>query len=121
MLKLPSSLPRGARKGSPKRLPACQVLPALLELKRFTGRDSMRAPGGRSSLARFFEKMGFSLETVRLFFRLRHLSSESAIFHDFHKNEKKNHFESRFAVLLKISVFALGVSQKSEFTLSLGF
>ena len=69
----------------------------------------------------FFDKMGFSFETVRLFFRLRHLSSESAIFHDFRKKEKKNHFESRFAVVLKISVFALGVSQKSKFGLSLGF
>ena len=55
------------------------------------------------------------------FFRLRHLSSESAIFHDFRKNMKNNHFESRFVVVHKISVFALGVLQKSEFGLSLGF
>ena len=81
----------------------------------------MRDPLCGSSLGRFFEKMGFSSETGRLFFRLQHLSSESAIFHDFRKNEKKNHFESRFAVLHKISVFALGVLQKSELGLPLGF
>ena len=69
----------------------------------------------------FFDKMGFSSETVRLFFRLRHLPSESAIFHVFRKNVKNNHFESRFVVVHKISVFALGVLQKSEFGLPLGF
>ena len=48
------------------------------------------------------------------FFRLQHLSSESAIFHDFRKNVKNNHFESRFAVLHKISAFTLGVSQNAK-------
>ena len=79
-------------------------------------------PPPPSESGSFFRQNGLLVrDRAPFFFGLRHLSSESANFHDFRKNLKNNHFESRFAVLHKISVFALGVLQKSEFGLPLGF
>ena len=88
-----------------------------LHWPRFYARPPVRFESGS-----FFRENGLLVrDWAPFFFRLQHLSSESAIFHDFRKNVKNNHFESRFAVLHKISVFALGVLQKSEFGLSLRF
>ena len=121
MLKLPSSLPRGARNGGPKRLATWGV-----------GRLSNRSNASLADIlctppvpvrvwVVFSEKDASRSSPVHLFLFLRHLSAENALFHDFGQNVKNNHFESGFAVFLKMSVFALGVLQKSKFAFSLGF
>ena len=69
----------------------------------------------------FSEKDASRSSPVHLFLFLRHLSAENALFHDSGQNVKNNHFQSSFAVLVKIRVFALGVLQKSKFAFSLGF
>ena len=61
--KIPSSWPRSARKGGPKRPTARPRHTELGALKRYAGRHFMRAPVCRSSLARFFAKQALSLQS----------------------------------------------------------
>ena len=53
---------------------------AFAALKRYVFQGSMRAPVRRSTLGRFFGKVGLSLERCLFFFSLQHLSNGSPCF-----------------------------------------
>ena len=63
MSKLPSSWPRSARKGGPKRPTANTQRTELGALKPYVFRHFMRDPRCRCSPARFFEKGALSLQS----------------------------------------------------------
>ena len=78
--KLPSSLPRRARKDGPQLLIARGGNTAFATLKRYVFQDSMRDPVCGSRLGHFFAKTELPLERCRKLFALCDTSRAGAAF-----------------------------------------
>ena len=112
--KLPSSLPRRARKGGPKGLIVHLGRAASAALKRYVFQDSMRVPVRRSSLGHFFAKTELPLERCRKVFALCDTSRAGAAF--LTRNASRSsprHFFRPFRPSEK-KIFAREVSSKSR-------